>query len=137
MFYRLIIILVTVAFALLSAPVMGGNTEEESVIVDPKTGEIIAIHTKNSVSGQQAIKRAKKHCLDNQTVQEVRVDGTVICHDTATGSITSYLDIDEVKSTQSVTSLKTFETSKNISPCPKGSALVKLETNGRIECEPL
>ncbi len=134
MYYRLIIVLLTIA--LLSAPVMGGNPDEESVIIDPKTGEIITITTKNSVSGRQAIKLKKKRCLDNQTVQEIRVDGTVICHDTATGSITSYVDI-EIKSAQSVTSSKTFGTSKNISPCPKGSALVKLETNGRIECEPL
>jgi len=135
MYYRLIVVGVTAA--LLSVPVIGANADEETVIVDPKTGEIVAINAKNNVSGQQeVIESAKKLCLDDQTVQEVRVDGTVICYDSATSSITSYLDI-ELKFAQSATSLKTFETAGNTSPCPKGSALVKLEIGGRTECEPL
>ena len=132
MYYRLIIVWLTAVF--LSAPVMAGNAEEE-IVIDPQSGEIIAINTRNNGVGIQEVIEPAKLCLDNQTVQEVRADGTVTCYDTASGSVTSYLNI-EIKSAQSVTPLNALET-ENISPCPAGSALVKMEAGGLIECEPL
>ena len=133
MYYRLIIVWLTVV--LLTAPVMAGNAVEETVI-DPQSGEIIEINTRNNGVGIQEVIEPAKLCLDNQTVQEVRVDGTVTCYDAASGSVTSYLNI-EIRSAQPVMPLTTAETLINASPCPQGSALVKMETGGLIECEPL
>lgn len=133
MYFRLIIVWATTA--LLAAPVMGGSAIEETV-VDSNSGEVTAIIAKKNGSELLEVNEPAKLCLDNQTVQEVRDDGTVICYDTATGSFTSYLNI-ELKSTQSVTSLKAHKSLENTSPCPEGSALLKVASDGSIECESL
>ncbi len=133
MYFKLIIIWVTAA--LLSTPVIGGNAAEETVI-DSNSGEVTAIIAKKNGSELPEVNEPAKLCLDNQTVQEVRDDGTVICYDTATGSFTSYLNI-ELKSTQPVTSLKARKSLESTSPCPEGSALLKVASDGSIECESL
>ena len=134
MYYKLVI--VWVAAALMWAPVMVVNAVEETVEIDSNSGEITAIYAKNNGAWLPEVIESTKLCLDNQTVQEVRNDGTVICYDTATGSFTSYLNI-EIKFEKPATSLKARKVIENVSPCPPDSALVKQIGDDSIECEPL
>jgi len=105
-----------------------------------KTGEVLKIYSKsdaNAVKQSQSLtKLSNKLCLENQAIKSIATDGTVTCFDEASGSLTSYINQD-LRPAKSESVLKASKLQTINMPCSNGSALIKIDSNDRFECESL
>lgn len=116
------------------------NGSADNVTEYSKTGEVLKIYIKNDendVKQSKSLSRWPKNlCLEKQVIMSIGADGTVTCVDEVSGSITSYINQD-LRSAESKSVIKESKIEAINAPCSNGATLIKIDSNGRFECESL